>query len=545
MEKRQFTILFREFLFNMIDLELLSAQALGDISKLLGQFAAFLFTFSCASGMSALLARHRPGFATYWRVEHSNIALTMLIMGIFAVLSWESAFPNRRDVLVLGPLPIRVRTMFAAKVASLMAALGLTVVFLDAFMGISWAQHFMRQGSGLGGYFQSVGAAWVTAVCGAAFIFASLLALQGLAAQLPRRYFMRLSAFLQMAAFAALLGGYFLAPPMPTPPALLWEPDYWFFALFHQLNGTLTPQLAPAAQRAWIALAAATFTAAVAFLLAYLRTVRKIVEEPDIAPAVRGLKWLPPFGGQLESAIAHFSIRTLLRSRQHRIILAFFVGIGFAIVGLGVEADHRGAPGAGWMIASVILMNAAIVGTRVVFAMPIDLRSNWIFRMTRFHSVQRYLSACRRPLFALAVLPAWLAAAAGFLWAWPVTMALQHLAVLALWGAVLAYACLYNFQKIPFTCSYLPGKSQAHFMIIGGLFLLLLSVEGCTYEFSTFSHPRKYAGLIGILALAAIGARFWALNSAASEEADVVFEESMEPAVIELHIQKDGFLQAH
>ena len=38
----QFRVLYREFLFRMVDLEVLSAHALGDSSKLLGQFAALL-----------------------------------------------------------------------------------------------------------------------------------------------------------------------------------------------------------------------------------------------------------------------------------------------------------------------------------------------------------------------------------------------------------------------------------------------------------------------------------------------------------------------
>ena len=37
MTKLQFRVLYREFLFRMVDLELLSADALGDSSKLLGQ----------------------------------------------------------------------------------------------------------------------------------------------------------------------------------------------------------------------------------------------------------------------------------------------------------------------------------------------------------------------------------------------------------------------------------------------------------------------------------------------------------------------------
>ena len=51
-------------------------------------------------------------------VEHFLIATTMLVVGLFAVLSWDSTFPDRRDVLVLAPLPVRARTMFLAKVAA-------------------------------------------------------------------------------------------------------------------------------------------------------------------------------------------------------------------------------------------------------------------------------------------------------------------------------------------------------------------------------------------------------------------------------------------
>jgi hypothetical protein len=42
MPKSQFRILYRQFLFRMVDVELLSADALGDMNKLLGQFAALL-----------------------------------------------------------------------------------------------------------------------------------------------------------------------------------------------------------------------------------------------------------------------------------------------------------------------------------------------------------------------------------------------------------------------------------------------------------------------------------------------------------------------
>ena len=54
----------------------------------------------------------------------------MLVVGLFAVLSWDSTFPDRRDVLVLAPLPLRPRTLFLAKIAGVATALGMTVLLL-------------------------------------------------------------------------------------------------------------------------------------------------------------------------------------------------------------------------------------------------------------------------------------------------------------------------------------------------------------------------------------------------------------------------------
>ena len=110
-------------------------------------------------------------------------------------------------------------------------------------------------------------------------------------------------------------------------PACL--PSYWFLGLFDQLNGS--PALSGLARRGWIALGVAAAGAAIAYALSYFRTIRRIVEEPDIVAAARGFVPLR-FGSALTNAIVGFSCRTLLRSRQHRVMLAFYAGIGFAIV---------------------------------------------------------------------------------------------------------------------------------------------------------------------------------------------------------------------
>jgi hypothetical protein len=49
-------------------------------------------------------------------------------------------------------------------------------------------------------------------------------------------------------------------------------------------------------------------------------------------PASARVRWLPPFGNAFETAVVQFSIRTLLRSRLHRVNLAFYLGVGLALV---------------------------------------------------------------------------------------------------------------------------------------------------------------------------------------------------------------------
>lgn len=138
MQRLQFRRLYREFLFRTIDIEVLAPQ--GNMSKLLGQFAALLLLFSFWVLLPAVLMTDGPPsemtLLASLTTEHLLIATTMLVTGIFAVLSWETMFPDRRDVLVLAPLPIRTRVLFAAKIAAVISALGVTVVCLDVIPGL-------------------------------------------------------------------------------------------------------------------------------------------------------------------------------------------------------------------------------------------------------------------------------------------------------------------------------------------------------------------------------------------------------------------------
>ena len=100
MAKLQFRVLYRQFLFRMVDLEVLSAHALGDSNRLLGQFAALLLFMSVwlavgAFGFASARLGPEIAFVTTVITEHFLVATTMLVVGLFAVLCWDSTFPDR------------------------------------------------------------------------------------------------------------------------------------------------------------------------------------------------------------------------------------------------------------------------------------------------------------------------------------------------------------------------------------------------------------------------------------------------------------------
>jgi CubicO group peptidase (beta-lactamase class C family) len=423
---------------------------------------------------------------------------------------------------------------------------------------ISIASVAVPPSGGLSGVARMFAVYWIAMFGAGVFVYCCVLCLQGFAAQLlPRRLFLRASSFLQMAAFCALVCIYVLQPMMPDlvnasgHGLLAWSPSYWFLGLFQQLNGS--PALAFLARRAWIGLGIALCATALAYALSYVRTLRKIVEEPDIVAGARGGIWLPRFGSAAETAIVRFSLRTLARSRLHRIILAFYLGVGFAIVISLVE--NSGAPGpsadapAGdpWgqvnvplLLASIAMMGFAMIGTRVTFSIPLDLRGNWIFRVTAARRVPECLAASRRSLLLLSAAPVWIASAGFCFWLWPWRAAAGHLAILALMALILGELCLHGFHKIPFTCSYLPGRSQVHLAILGALVLIWFIVLSIQYERKALDEPALFVpAFIGLVVVWAC-LRWRTTAHASSEEAEVRFEEVAAPAVLRLGLNRDG-----
>lgn len=560
MMRRQLAILYREFLFRVVDLELLAPQ--GDVAKLLGQFAAILVFLGILLAFSVLgFGDPRQPYAdrlvAAWPIEHVIFSTTMLVVGIFAVLSWDSTYPDKRDLFVLGPLPVKVRTLFLAKIGAAATALGVTIVALNALTGLALPMALTPATTGLldlmltGELYRAFFAFWVTAAASGVFIYGAVLTVQGIAAQLlSRAAFLRLSSLLQMAGFVVLVTGYFLQPKLTSAAnlgAVEWLPSYWFFAMFQQLNGSMHPSLEGLARLAWVGLSVVAVGACAAYVLCYFRTLRQIVEAPDIAGS--GRRWRVPLLAR--SPIAEFAARTVLRSRQHRVLLAFYLGMGFATTVLFLKtpvAAHllpesaiteRWPPTVLPLLSSTVVMMAVwILGTRVALSIPLDLRANWVFRVLPLH--QDPVRSRRRVYLMLAVAPAWLLSAVVLLATWPVRIAAAHLVLLAAIGLVLTEIALRAPSRFPFAAAYLPGRSRFHLTFWLCLTLVMRLIrKAAELELYALEDARLYAAAVAALGLIGAGLRY--LNG--SRQVDAwEFEPERDEEVAGLQLRRDGVL---
>jgi hypothetical protein len=534
----QIRVLYRQFLLRVIDLEALSIEA--DIPRFLGQFASVLIFISLMGAwglLSGEAATATPeGYLNFsGHGEQALISGMMLVVGLIAVITWDSTFPDRRDVMVLSPLPVAAHTILLAKVAASAALLGLAILSLNFATGLAWPLLIGSHHGSILGFLQSFAAYWLTMIAASIFIYGSVLTLQGVTALLlPRRLFLRASAVLQIVAFTWLLGDYFLQPSIPTPAAmtlaenrwaLAWSPSFWFFGFFHQLNGSLPPALEGLARRGWIGLSIVIFGATASLFLCYLRTMKKTAEEPDLLPG--GWHWTPRLGCALETAVVLFSLRSLTRSRQHRVIFAFYLALayGFAFSSLKDALSVRARPlDSGFLISTFMMMTLVVAGLRSVFSLPISLTANWIWRITQLRPSENYLAATRTTLLLLGVGPAWVASGLLSVSLRPLTHVAAHLAILLIVGWIFVELSLIGLHKVPFTCSYLPGKVHVQVMLWVFLFLLLiLGMSTAELELPALSHAVRYLSMIAVLGATGLG--LWYFNRKRAKSALLDFEE--------------------
>ncbi len=124
---------------------------------------------------------------------------------------------------------------------------------------------------------------------------------------------------------------------------------------------------------------------------------------------------------------------------------------------------------------------------------------------------------------------------------WPWQQAAGHLILLGLVGSIFTDISLCGFHKIPFACSYLPGKSQVHMVFLSAAGLLYFVLLAVKLEQQVLLDPHSTAVMLVAFALAACAVRLWTRFVNSGPES-LHFEESRDPSVLELGLHRDGVM---
>ena len=223
---------------------------------------------------------------------------------------------------------------------------------------------------------------------------------------------------------------------------------------------------------------------------------------------------------------------TIGRSQLHQGVL---VGLSACGVGLAAILLSSFALSTAALFAPFVLMFACGVAARASLALPIEHRANWIFQVTEDQTTRReQLRAVDRVVTAYVVgVP--LAAAAPLLWMTLGVRALLPAAVIASVGLVFVHVVLLDWRRIPFTCSYLPGKRFiGHSALIGVAACLLFTVAAGGFVRAAIISQTQ--GLVILAALLVLGYWLRERRLAAWRKTPLMFEDEFPDQVLQLQL---------
>jgi len=306
-ELGQFSLLTRHFFSRMFRNETVDFEDQMK-EKLIVSLALLAVFFFWASELMLFKYHFVPDIGRSWQEKNYIYTLMMLVFGVVTLLEWDVLFPDRRDFINLTPLPVRLRTVFSAKLASFILFVAL---FSTAMMSLSsvlfsiYLTKWRAESVALAVRYVVAHLAAGFAACLAVF-FAVVLLQVLLAAFLPAGLYKRAALVVRFALIAGLLFllfSFFAAPSIvgrafqdldvlkeSRHPFVFRFPPLWFVGLYEVLLGTRDAVFEAQARTAGFALALAAAAFFGSSALSYRRQVVKNLEHQKGRPALLTLR---------------------------------------------------------------------------------------------------------------------------------------------------------------------------------------------------------------------------------------------------------------
>jgi hypothetical protein len=514
-----------------------------NITQVLGFLltSGFIVSYMMMPAAGSIMNRNH-GVQLAWAIRGLQLfspSYTFAMIGFATFFEWDMLFPNRRDFLILASFPITLRDVFAAQLTALAKFLGMLIFAVNIFPTLfivlmSLSARF--RGNGL----RLVLAEIAATVGVSAFAFFGVAALQGVLINLTSpNTFRRISPYVQMCGMSLMILSLLtypiymqlLRPAAESHQLWLWLfPPVWFTGLYDLFFPNAHGLFASLGVHSLRMLAAAVALFALTWTAGFRRHYRRTLESEDTHPRVRSSKlWSRLAGSPEERAIFQFSGKTLARSRKHQLFLVTYLSVGISLAinfAIAVRAGKLVLSEDGARAFPFLLAFFAISGFRAVFQFPAELASNWLFRITEMRWAEISRSVTRKRVLVSGLLPVLLLLLPAEIIVWGGWRVPLHSVFQFAAGALLIEVMFWTFDKVPFTCSYFPGRSN---MAI----LFVLYLYGFTaYSFhmadleSALEHSVWYA-ILSFTAAAILLTLCWRRHPAASA---VRFEAS-EPVI--------------
>jgi predicted permease len=471
--------LVRHFVVRFFDNEMITIP--GEWQKVaVGIFAALISIALAASTIYRdryLMLHERATSAQFHQAVRDDLisflVLSMAVTALLTILQWQSLFPSLRDCLALAALPVNPREVFAAKFGAVVLIFSAFVVSMAAMPAILFAALVGNYGPGNPNALLYLAANFLALAGGCAFVFFTLVAIQGILLNLFKAHtFARVSTAVQAILFVAVVGA---IPLMGSQPkTAFWWPPVWFVNLWE----SMTSGPAPLARNALLAVAIPAAISVGAYLLSYHRYQKMLLEaqvaRPSGSPLTQKLallleRWIPD---PREQAAFSFIWKTLFRSRSHRLFLLAYAGaaLGWITKGLldapPVNLRDEGLYGLTVVLAPIAVSVLITVGLRYLFLLPVVLRASWVFQALEADARPSWDRAIERFVIWCGIAPVFLAGLPTVIAVLGVVRGLAA-AALGFMGALLFFEKYFReFRKLPFTCSYLPGKQPIWALIV-------------------------------------------------------------------------------
>jgi hypothetical protein len=464
------------------------------------------------------------------------LLLSMTATAFITLAIWENIFPDRRDSRTLGVLPVRSRSFVIARLYAIVVVFAIVFLGTTAISSIGFG--IVGSMAGLSeGVFTRTLAHFLAVAGGEAFVFFGIVAVQCALLNVTGPstahkvavvlQVLLIVAVLQMPLLLPTLSNFVLdadgAPPWANLMSASVLPPLWFLSLYQALIGQ-----AYAGTEHLVTLAAIVGGLMPLFALglyagSYRRLTRLAIEgQPvpaeDRAPlasrlvgaASRAVASVPAAAG-----VCAFTIRTLVRSRQHRMLIAVWIGVALAlsisaalpvIVRFGLVAFDR--PRSALLAGPLIFAALTQTGMRSLFAIPVEIKANWTFRLREPLQLAPALSGAAAAMILCGVVPPVLLAFVTGAALWGVGIGVKHAIFCGVLATGFSQFLMRGVDRVPFTCTYTPGTAH-----IGKLWPLYLSMFSfATYGMASLEEEilRSNQGfLIAVSVFAVVAAALW------------------------------------